>query len=369
MYCNILCPTREDALAVPRGDIALTFCRSCGYIFNAAFDPDLMRYDQRYENSLHCSVHFQQYATALAERLLRQYDLHGKTIIEIGCGQGDFLRLLCQLGNNRGIGFDPAYQRDAPDGAPLPGDVTIVRDYYSDRYAHYRADFVCCRHTLEHVPDPTGFVSMVRRAIADQWETVVFFEVPNALHTLRELAVWDLIYEHCSYFTGATLARLFCENGFQVSLVAETFEGQFLTLDATPARLRGREPCGRPGEVEEIERIVRSFPRRYAGKVASWSRILERIDATGARAVVWGAGSKGVSFLNALPASRLIEYVVDINPRKQGMHVVGTGHEIVPPEFLARYRPDLVVVMNPVYVREIGQMLEELGVTAELVYG
>jgi hypothetical protein len=78
--------------------------------------------------------------------------------------------------------------------------------------------------------------------------------------------------------------------------------------------------------------------------------------------VVWGGGSKGVTFLNMLKAQHQIEYVVDLNPRKQGKYVAGTGQKIVPPEFLWEYRPDIVIVMNPIYENEIRQMLNELAI-------
>jgi len=90
------------------------------------------------------------------------------------------------------------------------------------------------------------------------------------------------------------------------------------------------------------------------------------MEGRGQLAVVWGAGSKGVSFLNALKDLQ-IEYVVDINPRKQGMYIPGTGQQIVRPEFLRDYQPDVIVVMNPVYRREIRKLTKKLGLTAKLI--
>jgi hypothetical protein len=66
-------------------------------------------------------------------------------------------------------------------------------------------------------------------------------------------------------------------------------------------------------------------------------------------------------------ASAVVEYVVDINPRKHGMYMPGTGQRIVGPEFLAEYRPDKVIVINPVYVDEIGKDLKRLGLGVELL--
>ena len=86
VYCNVLLNTALEALAMPRGDLAMRFCENCGHVFNGSFDPSLLEYSQSYENSLHFSGKFDEYARALAERLVHRYDLHGRTVMEIACG-------------------------------------------------------------------------------------------------------------------------------------------------------------------------------------------------------------------------------------------------------------------------------------------
>ena len=88
--------------------------------------------------------------------------------------------------------------------------------------------------------------------------------------------------------------------------------------------------------------------------------------SSGQRAVIWGAGSKGVSYLTTLAVGDEIGYAVDINPYKQGMYLAGTGHEVLGPEHLQSYRPDVVIAMNSVYLPEIRATLDSLGVAAEL---
>ena len=58
---------------------------------------------------------------------------------------------------------------------------------------------------------------------------------------------------------------------------------------------------------------------------------------------------------------------MDINPHKHGKFMPGTGQQIVAPEFLREYAPDLVIVMNPVYAGEIGADLKRLGIGAEVM--
>jgi SAM-dependent methyltransferase len=369
VHCNLLWTTRNEAIQAPRGDIRLGFCGDCGHIFNLAFDPALMEYTQDYENSLHFSPRFQNYAESLATRLIERYDLHGKDIIEIGCGKGDFLKLLCERGANRGVGFDPSHvpERDAPATAER---VTFIQDFYSERYGSYQADFVCCRHVLEHIQFPHGFLNNVRHAIGNRSETVVFFEVPSVSFTLRDLGIWDLIYEHCSYFSITSLSRLFALCGFDVCDLAETYEGQFLCVEALPGESVADVTSDHRGNLEEMAHEVGVFADKYQSKVEGWRRKLDRIAQTGQQAVVWGAGSKGVTFLNVLETQDQILqdqilYAVDINPRKQGMYLAGTGQQIVPPEFLREVRPDVVIVMNPVYEDEIRQIADGLGLSPE----
>jgi hypothetical protein len=84
--------------------------------------------------------------------------------------------------------------------------------------------------------------------------------------------------------------------------------------------------------------------------------------------VVWGAGSKGVMFLNHVQNRNGVEYVVDINPQKQGMFVAGTGQQIVSPQFLQLYRPDVIVVMNVIYQKEIQEVTAGLGLFPDFKY-
>jgi SAM-dependent methyltransferase len=359
-HCNVLFADREEALAVPRGDLVLAFCPACGHIFNVAFDPERMRYNQQYENSLHFSPRFQEFAEAQVAGLIERYDLHDKTIVDIGCGKGDFLKLICGLGVNQGIGFDPSYVFDGNE----PSYLHFVQDFYSETYVNVAADLVCCRQVLEHIEDPARFVAMVKRAAGASEDVSIFFEVPNALYTLRDMGIWDLIYEHVSYFSPASLARIFQRQGLHVLGVEEVYGGQFLTLDAALNGSHAEPLAPVPGELASL---VDAFAANYGQKLTSWREWLGRLRESGRRAVVWGAGSKGVTFLNALRAGDEVCAVVDINPRKQGMFVAGAGQHIVPPDELRTLRPDAVLIMNPLYGAEIQSTVHDLGLKPDFL--
>jgi len=234
VFCNVLCDSRAEAQAAARADIHLAHCDQCDLIYNVAFDRQKVAYSPKYENSLHFSPHFQQYAKQLAEDLIGRYGLRDKDIVEIGCGQGDFLSLMADMGSNRAFGFDPSFRPDQAQALSEKAGITIVPEAYSKKFIRQPADLICCRHVLEHIDQPREFLSSLRQTIGDRLQTTVFFEVPNALYTLKDMGIWDIIYEHCTYFTEASLAHLFVRAGFVPLRVAEQYDGNQSFQDLLP---------------------------------------------------------------------------------------------------------------------------------------
>jgi hypothetical protein len=351
----------------PKGDIELVFCPVCGHIMNRVFDPSRVEYTKNYENPLDFSTTFQAYAKSLAEQLIDRYNLHNKNIISIGCGKATFLFLLCELGNNLGVGFDPAVSKRA-EPRNLGGRIRLVGDSYSQKYADYPADFIVCRHVLEHIYNPTDFLKMLRTLIGKNIEARVFFEVPNAQHIFCQESIWDIIYEHCSYFSPSSLSYIFSSYGFRVEDIEEVYSNQFLNIHAS---LSGSATSGLDSKqklsVSKIASCVDSFTAKYKQKIEALSCRLKRYNSKGERVVVWGAGSKGVMFLNSFKDFP-IKYIVDINPHKQGMYIPGTGQQIVNPEFLLDYKPDSILLMNPIYMRETQQLTKNLGLTTKIKF-
>jgi len=372
IYCNLLWADRQEAKDCPKGDIELAFCDQCGGIVNVAFDPTKLGYSQDYENSLHYSSRFQSYIEALANRLIEQHDLHDKTIVEIGCGKGDFLAMLCEQGNNSGIGFDSSYV-DRAEHEALGDRIKFIKDFYSEKYVEYQGDFVCCRQVLEHVQKPADLLDPLRKTLDAEAKTVVFFEVPNALYTIRNMMVWDVIYEHCTYFTPPSLSYAFTQAGYTTGETSEEFGGQFLSIEAQAAKqselTAKKSALAKPlqEKIAQLSKDIAEFKARFETQTQQWEARLSQLFEQGKKVAIWGSGSKGVTFLNLLNQGSKVDYAVDINPRKQGKFIPGTGQQIVSPEHVAQHPTDVVIVMNPLYKEEIRDMLKEIGLSPEIL--
>jgi len=271
-----LLASREEALDYPSGDITLVICHDCGFIANIMYNPALQDYSFSYEATQAYSSTFNAFHRKLAERLIEKYNLYHKTILEIGCGQGEFLSMLCDLGHNQGFGFDPAYSSDRST-VQAHENVHFIKDFYSEKYADYPADFICCKMTLEHISHPAEFVSMVRKSIGDRENITVFFQVPDVMRILKEAAFWDIYYEHCSYFSQESLSRLFSICGFETLSIEREYDNQYLLIDAKPINEQLPLQDVKKDGVGEILKEALNFKQTIQSILIDWHHKLEQI--------------------------------------------------------------------------------------------
>ena len=351
--------TPHDGPHVLTGDVDLVMCHACAHLYNKAFETERLVYDNAYQNTLHYSALFRDHASTLADRLVVDFDLVGATVAEIGCGPGHLLSMLIERGVERALGFDPSFDPDRFE-APTDHRLTIQQELFPTD-GSIRPDLVIMQHVVEHLDRPVEVLSQIRDAIAPGGGT--YIEVPNATCMLDNVALWDLIYEHVSYFTPVSLARACAEAGLAATEPVTSFSHQFLSVDA------GATPMGAQATSSAtIERwIARALSFGEAAEKAIDSARNDLADAASdGKVALWGAGSKGTTYLNVVDRDHRISSVIDINPRKTGTGVPGTGHAIMGPEHLTQVRPTTVLVANPVYLDEIQAQLADVGLTPDV---
>lgn len=361
----ILLDSYEEARDFPRSRLELMFCAECGFIHNAAFDERLVDYASTTEESQHFSDTFNAFARKLVAEIGARHDLADKLVLEVGCGKGDFLLYLIEHTGCRGLGVDPGY---IPERLLARGgeEIAFIRDYFDSQAIAEAPDFVVCRHTLEHIGPVAEFVRDIAATFGKGREVGIFFETPDMRRILEEGAFWDIYYEHCSYFTAGTHARLFEREGMAVEDVHLDYDDQYIIQYAHA--VSGDAVSGAfDAELDEVRALAAAFPEKVRAVQEHWRAFLAERKAEGKKIAIWGGGSKGVSFLTSADFTAHIDQVIDVNPYKQGKFVPGTGHEVLSPDQLPADPPDVVIVMNPIYVPEIAEMLAAKGLSPELV--
>jgi len=347
VHQNLVIKDQQAAVSIARGDLELAVCEECGFIFNRAFEPSLLSYGGDYENTQACSPFFRAYLDTLVSHLILEKGVRNSRIVEVGCGDGLFLRSLVEAegAGNSGYGFDPSYTGPASD---LEGRLQFRKRDYGPECVGIFADVVVCRHVIEHVPDPLGLLRTIRLALVNSPHARVFLETPCVEWILRNQVIWDFFYEHCSYFTAESLTTAFQASGFRVEDVRHVFEGQYLWVEATVAK-QGAVMARDPGS---IPALARQFMELEGDLEGGWRTRIQQLACKG-KVALWGAGAKGMTFANLIdPTLQWIDCVVDLNPRKQGHYVPGTGHPIVGYQELADRGVTVAILMNPNYRHE-----------------
>jgi len=370
----------ESALTVDKGNIRLCACEACGFVWNLDFQPELMHYDQDYEETQGFSDTFNLFQKEMASQLVDRFELKGKSVLEIGCGKGELLTQLLELGISQGFGYDPSFKADR-----LVHDsrLSFVTDFFPPKTTQPvpNADVYWCKMTLEHIPLPGDFIQQLASHISDgqvgNKQALLIFQVPALERILEEVAYWDIYYEHCNYFSRNSLYTLFAKRGFEVLEISSQFNDQYHTIVVKP---NSATPNNSTSASPELITQINRFETEVKATLSRWETTLSQAalarssnnsintgDSENGGLLIWGAASKAVGLLNALPTLRDGIRLVDINPYKHGTYLPSTNLKIEAPDTIKKQHFECILVANPVYREEVEAMLKSLNVSGKLI--
>lgn len=183
------------------GKVPLVKCRECGFVYAGVPDSEIAAANQCGEETTDRYQRMQSaFDVAWFSRLVRRFP--GKTVLDIGCGNGLLLRQY-QVAGWTVAGVDPAPWARTTDYPVFASMAQASRHFY---------DVVTCTSMLEHIPDP---VAMTRLALeAARPGGIVYMSVPNygswaARRRPERMREQELPW-HCNFFTARDLRRV-CE--------------------------------------------------------------------------------------------------------------------------------------------------------------
>jgi len=362
---NYVHRTRESAVNAQDGELTLAVCGTCGFAWNRTFEPDRLLYDEGYDNAVPSSV-MRAYYEEIAAYLRDRYALDGGLIVDVGCGDGGFLRAICNaVPGLRGIGVDPALQASSSE---QDGRIVLIKDVFGSEVIREHPSLVVSRHVLEHIPQPVEFFRVIREALDAFEPCPCFFEFPDLEWILRNDAFWDFGYEHCNYFTAPSATEALGRAGYGAVNTRAEFGSQYLWVEALS---RGDQTMSSASSRQGLSERTRAYAEAEAARIERVRSRLNALKSDGHAIAVWGIATKGVLFSLLIdPRAELIDFCVDVNPNKSGCYVPLTGHLISPPEVLAQDQGErelAVLVMNENYVDEIRRTCRDLRIEATFV--
>ena len=270
---------------------------------------------------------------------VEDHGLRGSRVIELGCGEGDYLALMEEAG---GEAWGMEHGAEALTAARAAGR-RVIAGHLDDSPlevpgAPYAGFF--CMNYLEHMPLPAEYLRRAARFLTeDAWGLV---EVPSFEMIRRKDMYAEFIQDHLSYFTEESFRFLLNGSGFEVVSLEEIWYGYILS--AVVRRRRSRAFTGMEKKLEELRQQVRAY--------------LNRQKVAGKRVAAWGAGHQALVNLALLEMGDALECVIDSAPFKQDRYTPATHIPVVSPAILNAGGIDTVIVMAGGYNDEIRGILE-----------
>jgi hypothetical protein len=250
------------------------------------------------------------------------------------------------------IGFDPAFDQSLGHTSALGPAVTVHAATFEVDQIECDVSLILCLMTLEHIPDPIAFLKRIMALSARNDAAPVVVQVPNASHVLKQGAFWDVHYEHCNYFTEQTLRQCLIKSGAGEVHVKTGFADQYLV--ATTRSGQATNPANMGLNIGDP---FEQFCLESHCNATLWRDLLSAWHAEGRRVALWPAASKAVGFLATTDIRRKVTCGVDINPKKWGTYLPGSGLEVVAPDQIARLGITDVVLLNQNYMDEVSEMV------------
>lgn len=361
--------------------LSLTLCQcpSCGLV---QFDTEPVDY---YRDVIRAGggtrtmtrLRHEEYARLLTA--MQEHHIHGRRIVEVGCGRGEFLRMWQNLAEDpegaaalaRDQARDPLSGQ--PNAAPLhlvglehkPSLVEEANAVADKKYRVYEGfatgdvrypegpfDAFVQFNFLEHQPDPCDMLRNIGRNLKPQ--ALGLITVPSFEYILRYNGYYELLRDHIANYTEFTLQKLLQDCGF------ELLSMDLVNRDTIEAIVRKADPdelseLHYSGRLIDVSALRDSYDRLSASVNAHINHLSESHRTM----AIWGASHQGFTLAATTKLGGRVEYIIDSAPFKQGRFSPASHIPIVAPDYAVAHPVDEILIVAPGYTDEIAGIIRE----------
>jgi 2-polyprenyl-3-methyl-5-hydroxy-6-metoxy-1,4-benzoquinol methylase len=325
-------PSIKDLEFEKGEDLQVSQCISCGLV---QLENEPVSYYKEVIRAAAFSEEMGDFRIEQFEKFIDKHSLHGKKVVEIGCGKGEFLSLMKQAGADA---YGIEYSDESVDYC-RKNDLKVEKLYLEgedDKISGHPFDCFFIMNFFEHLPDPNATLKSLYNNLSDSG--VGLIEVPNFDMIQKNNLFSEFINDHLFYFTKDTLTRILELNGFEIVECKEVWYDYIIS--ATVRKRKCVDLQNFYDQQLKIKNDLKEYIKNYE-KVA-----------------VYGAGHQALAVLSLADIASDIEYVIDDATFKQGKYTPATHIPIVSNEYLKSDPVDAIIVMAASYSDEVSKKIK-----------
>lgn len=338
-------PAADEVDADTEVTLKLHQCKHCGLV---QLDNQPVDYYRDVIRSVGFSSTMAELRTSQYKHLIETYGLEGKKFLEIGCGRGEFLKVLEQFPVKAfGIEHSEKLVQEAENGLHVTCGFPETEDTILGQNGPY--DVFLTFNFLEHQPKPGVMLDCIYNNLTDQAMGLV--TVPSLEYSLQHDGYYELIRDHIAYYTLDTLRYLMEHHGFQV--LEETSRKDMLAM------IVKKIPKGEENIPErEVKKVDLSGLKENLADLQSQMEEIKRdLEARHETLAVWGASHQAFTLIATTCLRQKAEYIIDSATFKQGRFSPASHLPIVSPDYGASHLTDVILIVAPEYTEEIANVI------------
>ena len=325
----------KKSLNLDKGiDLIICQCNGCGLV---QLDNEPVDYYKEVIRAAGFSKEMKKFRYQQFNDIIEKYNLNYKNIIEIGCGNGDYLSILNKFDLNV---YGIEYSKESVKECQNKG-LKVVRKYLDNAnsiISSIKFDAFFIFSFFEHIPNPNLTLEVLKNNTAE--DAIGVIEVPNFDMMLKNDLFSEFISDHLFYFTKETLTSTLNQNGFEVIECNEVWHDYIISA-----------------VIRKKKKLNLTHFKEYQKKI---SIEINQFIKQHNNVAIWGASHQGISIMAmAKLNNKKIKYVVDDATFKQEKYTHSTHIPIVSSSKLHTDPVDAIIVMAASYSDEVVKKIKD----------